>query len=49
MKNIYGLDICQAENKIIFDELKKYEKKTSNLIEIFQKNSILKTERVIFF
>lgn len=46
MKNVYGFEIYETDNKIIFEELKNYEKKTSNLIKSSQKNLTYKTGAV---
>lgn len=38
MKTVYGVGIYQAENKIVFEELKNYEKKISSEIKLSQNN-----------
>lgn len=39
MKSVYGFAIHQTENKIIYEELKNYEKKTSQKIKVVPKPS----------
>lgn len=49
MKNVYGFEIYETDNKIILEELKNYEKKTSNLIKSSQKYLTYKTGAVTYF